>query len=71
MAPVPVVVCGSTVDGEEERMLLQCLSRTCWRAIARAVMILAPRRPERFPVKWRQLLEQSGHPFLAALAVER
>jgi 3-deoxy-D-manno-octulosonic-acid transferase len=51
----PVVVCGSTVEGEEELIL-----RTFENVLAshpRAVMILAPRRPERFN-EVAQLLEQ-------------
>lgn len=53
----PVVVCGSTVEGEEGLLL-----RAFENALAshpRAVMILAPRRPERFNVV-AQLLEQLG-----------
>ena len=53
----PVVVCGSTVEGEEELLL-----RTFENVLAshpRAVMILAPRRPERFN-EVAQLVEQLG-----------
>jgi 3-deoxy-D-manno-octulosonic-acid transferase len=53
----PVVVCGSTVEGEEGLLL-----RTFENVLAshpRAVMILAPRRPERFGEVAR-LLEQMG-----------
>jgi len=44
----PVLVCGSTVDGEEP-LLLKAFQNLQVRH-ARAVMILAPRRPERFAV---------------------
>jgi 3-deoxy-D-manno-octulosonic-acid transferase len=53
----PVVVCGSTVEGEEG-----LLSRAFENVLAshpRAVMILAPRRPERF-AEVAQLLKQRG-----------
>jgi 3-deoxy-D-manno-octulosonic-acid transferase len=43
----PVLVCGSTVDDEEERMLLQAF-QSILASHPRAVMILAPRHPERF-----------------------
>jgi len=43
----PVLVCGSTVDEEEERMLLQAFQNLL-PTYPRAVMILAPRHPERF-----------------------
>jgi 3-deoxy-D-manno-octulosonic-acid transferase len=53
----PVVVCGSTVE-EEEGLLLRAFENV--RAShPRAVMILAPRRPERFG-EVAQLLEQLG-----------
>jgi 3-deoxy-D-manno-octulosonic-acid transferase len=42
----PVVVCGSTVEGEEE-LLLQAFQNVL-ASHSKAVMILAPRRPERF-----------------------
>jgi len=44
----PILVCGSTVDEEEERMLLQAF-QSIQASHPRAVMILAPRHPERFP----------------------
>jgi 3-deoxy-D-manno-octulosonic-acid transferase len=43
----PVLVCGSTVDGEEP-LLLKAFENLLVEH-PRAVMILAPRRPERFP----------------------
>jgi 3-deoxy-D-manno-octulosonic-acid transferase len=53
----PVVVCGSTVEGEEG-LLLRAFENV--RAShPRAVMILAPRRPERFG-EVAQLLEELG-----------
>lgn len=42
----PVLVCGSTVDGEE-RILLDAFGRVLEK-YPRAVMVLAPRHPERF-----------------------
>jgi 3-deoxy-D-manno-octulosonic-acid transferase len=58
----PVLVCGSTVDDEEERMLLQAF-QSILASHPRAVMILAPRHPERFaPVA--ALLESFGVRFL-------
>jgi 3-deoxy-D-manno-octulosonic-acid transferase len=54
----PIVVCGSTVDEEEERMLLQAF-QNIQASHPRAVMILAPRHPERFPVV-ASLLESLG-----------
>jgi len=45
----PILVCGSTVDEEEERMLLQALQNIL-PTHPHTVMILAPRHPERFPV---------------------
>jgi 3-deoxy-D-manno-octulosonic-acid transferase len=53
----PVVVCGSTVEGEEE-LLLRAFEMVL-ASHPRAVMILAPRRPERFNEVAR-LLEQVG-----------
>ena len=54
----PVLVCGSTVDEEEERMLLQAF-QSILASHPHAVMILAPRHPERFaPVA--ALLESFG-----------
>jgi len=43
----PVLVCGSTVDGEEARLLNAFQNLLV--QYPRAVMILAPRHPERFP----------------------
>jgi 3-deoxy-D-manno-octulosonic-acid transferase len=54
----PILVCGSTVDEEEERMLLQAF-QNIQASHPRAVMILAPRHPERFPVV-AELLESLG-----------
>jgi len=51
----PVLVCGSTVDGEEP-LLLKAFENLLVRH-PRAVMILAPRHPERFPAV-AALLEQ-------------
>ncbi len=53
----PVLVCGSTVEGEEE--LLLPIFQTVLGGRPQAVMILAPRRPERFNEVVR-LLEQRG-----------
>ena len=52
-----MLVCGSTVEGEEE--LLLPIFQTVLGARPQAVMILAPRRPERFNEVVR-LLEQRG-----------
>jgi len=54
----PILVCGSTVDEEEERMLLQAFQNIL-ASYAHAVMILAPRHPERFSVV-AALLESLG-----------
>jgi 3-deoxy-D-manno-octulosonic-acid transferase len=51
----PVLVCGSTVDGEES-LLLKAFENVLVQ-YPRAVMVLAPRHPERFPVV-AALLEQ-------------
>lgn len=51
----PVLVCGSTVDGEEP-LLLRAFENVLVQ-YPRAVMILAPRHPERFPAV-AALLEQ-------------
>ena len=56
----PVLVCGSTVAGEE-RLLLDAL-RALRERFPRAVLILAPRHPERFPEVAVALLA-SGLPF--------
>jgi 3-deoxy-D-manno-octulosonic-acid transferase len=53
----PVVVCGSTVEGEEP-LLVQAFVNVL-ASHARAVMILAPRHPERFG-EVAQLLERLG-----------
>lgn len=53
----PVIVAGSTVD-DEERLLLQAFANVL-ASHPRAVMILAPRHPERFS-KVADLLEQLG-----------
>ena len=54
----PILVCGSTVDEEEERMLLQAFQNIL-ASHPHSVMILAPRHPERFPVV-ASLLESIG-----------
>ncbi len=54
----PVLVCGSTADDEEERMLLQAF-QSILASYPHAVMILAPRHPERF-VEVAALLESLG-----------
>ena len=56
----PVIVCGSTLD-DEERLLL-CAFANVLASHPRAVMILAPRHPERFG-EVAQLLEELGVPF--------
>jgi 3-deoxy-D-manno-octulosonic-acid transferase len=53
----PIVVCGSTVEGEESLLLRAFMNVLASRP--RAVMILAPRRPERFE-EVAQLLGQLG-----------
>jgi 3-deoxy-D-manno-octulosonic-acid transferase len=53
----PVMVCGSTVEGEEP-LLLQAFENVL-ASHPRAVMILAPRHPERFP-EVAELLAQLG-----------
>jgi 3-deoxy-D-manno-octulosonic-acid transferase len=53
----PVIVCGSTVDGEEP-LLLQAFENVL-ASHPRAVMILAPRHPERFG-QVAELLEKLG-----------
>jgi len=53
----PVFVCGSTVDGEEP-LLLRAFENVLT-THPRALMILAPRHPERFP-KVAELLKQFG-----------
>jgi 3-deoxy-D-manno-octulosonic-acid transferase len=54
----PILVCGSTVDEEEERMLLQAFQNIL-ASYPHAVMILAPRHPERFSAV-AALLESLG-----------
>ena len=56
----PVLVCGSTVEGEEE--LLVPAFRRVLAANPSATIILAPRHPERFAVV-AELLKQSGVTF--------
>jgi 3-deoxy-D-manno-octulosonic-acid transferase len=53
----PVLVCGSTVDGEED-LLLRAFEKVLAR-YPRAAMILAPRHPERFAAVAR-MLKQHG-----------
>jgi 3-deoxy-D-manno-octulosonic-acid transferase len=53
----PVIICGSTVD-EEEPLLLRAFENVL-ASHPRALMVLAPRHPERFPQVTR-LLEQLG-----------
>jgi len=53
----PVIVCGSTVD-EEETLLLRAFENVL-ASYPRAVMILAPRHPERFGTV-QQILEKLG-----------
>jgi len=53
----PVLVCGSTVDGEES-LLLKAFENVLVRH-PRAVMILAPRHPERFPAVVGLLIQMS------------
>jgi 3-deoxy-D-manno-octulosonic-acid transferase len=56
----PVLVCGSTVDGEEP-LLLKAFENLRVQH-PKAVMILAPRHPDRFPAA-AALLEQMSIPF--------
>jgi 3-deoxy-D-manno-octulosonic-acid transferase len=56
----PVLVCGSTVDGEEE-ILLRTF-RQVLRQFPQALMVLAPRHPERFEAV-AQLVAASGMSF--------
>ena len=55
-----VIVCGSTTEGEEE--ILLAAFREVFRQSPQAVLVLAPRRPERFE-KVALLIEASGLPF--------
>ena len=57
----PVLVCGSTVEGEEP-LILRAYSNFVV-AHPRAVMILAPRHPERFG-EAAELLQRLGVPFI-------
>jgi 3-deoxy-D-manno-octulosonic-acid transferase len=57
----PVVVCGSTAEGEEE-VLLQAFQQVQQKFPA-AVMMLAPRHPERF-AKVADLIASQGIPFV-------
>lgn len=59
-ALTPVLVCGSTVEGEEE-ILLQAFKRIL-RQLPQGMMVLAPRHPERFE-SVAQLLDESGMNF--------
>ena len=59
-ALTPVLVCGSTVEGEEE-ILLQAFKQIL-RQLPQAVMVLAPRHPERFE-SVAQLVDESGMSF--------
>jgi 3-deoxy-D-manno-octulosonic-acid transferase len=56
----PVLICGSTVEGEEE-ILLRAFKQIL-RQSAQAVMVLAPRHPERFE-SIAQLVAASGMSF--------
>ena len=42
----PVIVAGSTVEGEEDLLLQAC--EQVWRVVPSALLVLAPRHPERF-----------------------
>ena len=63
----PVLVCGSTVEGEES-LLLKAFENVLVQ-YPQAVMILAPRHPERFPAV-AALLEQMSIRFSAKICVE-
>ncbi len=56
----PVLVCGSTVEGEET-LLLDAFKKVL-ETFPRALLVLAPRHPERFE-SVKQLLEKSPFPF--------
>ena len=56
----PVLVAGSTLDGEEA-LLLDCFRQVLWQYPA-ALMVLAPRHPQRFATV-AKLLETSGVPW--------
>jgi len=57
----PVLVCGSTVEGEES-LLLKAFENVVVQ-YPRAVMILAPRHPERFPAVAALLEQMSIHSY--------
>ncbi|HEX7959667.1 MAG TPA: glycosyltransferase N-terminal domain-containing protein, partial [Terriglobales bacterium] len=59
-ASTPVLVCGSTVEGEEE--ILLGAFKQILRQLPQAVMVLAPRHPERFE-SVAQLVDESGMSF--------
>ncbi len=71
----PVLVCGSTVDGEEP-LLLKAFENLLVQH-PRAVMILAPRHPERFPgvaalleqmsIRFRRRSEWNGEPLTSGV----
>ena len=46
LAGRPVIVAGSTVEGEEDLLLQAC--EQVWRVVPSALLVLAPRHPERF-----------------------
>ena len=56
----PLIVCGSTIEGEEA-MLVQAF-KTLLTSHPKAIMLLAPRHPERFTVV-ADLLKQQNVPF--------
>jgi len=61
LSNAPLVIAGSTLEGEEAALL------TAWPAILKAspsaVLLLAPRHPQRFAAAL-ELARESGHPFL-------
>lgn len=59
-ALTPVLVCGSTVEGEEE-ILLRAFKQIL-KQLPQAVLVLAPRHPERFE-SVTQLVDESGMSF--------
>lgn len=56
-AGAPVIVCGSTTEGEEE--ILLAAFRAVFQQFPRATMVLAPRHPERFD-KVAQIISSAG-----------
>lgn len=58
VGPAPVLVCGSTVEGEEP-LILAAFAQVCARH-PDAVLLLAPRHPERFAAV-AELARSSGH----------